>query len=81
MDQLLFGFDIVPNIGMVGSFESFIRFFVLTLIGHKESILKEDIKPFIERNSMVVGRDNVVQRFFGRFTCMIVSVQSRFKNI
>lgn len=60
MNQLLFGHGIVPNVGISSGIEGFICFSLLTLFSHKESILKEDIKPFIKGDSVVVGRYNVL---------------------
>jgi len=60
MNDLLFGHDIVPNIRISSGIEGFICFSLLTLISRKESILKEDIKPFVKGDAMVVGRYNVL---------------------
>jgi hypothetical protein len=54
----------IPQARISGSTKSIICFTWLALSRHNKSILQEQIKPFIERYPMVIGRYGILERLF-----------------
>ena len=56
------GFGVIPDAGIRSGCERVVRFVGFSLRRHSESILQEEVEPFIEADSIVVSRYSPLKR-------------------